>query len=85
MSIFLSPLSLCVALLAAWGVLGLLGLVRPADTRFVARGLFPLGALCGAALAVAAGAALAMPVEREVLPIGLPDLPVHLRLSLIHI
>ena len=79
MSIFLSPLSLCVALLAAWGVLGLLGLVRPADTRFVARGLFPLGALCGAALAVAAGAALAMPVEREVLPIGLPDLPVHLR------
>ena len=41
--------------------------------------LFPLGALCGIALAVVAAASLATPSEHAVLPIGLPDLPVHLR------
>ena len=45
------------------------------------RTLFPLGALCGAALAVVAMTGLSHSTEQLVLPIGLPDLPVHLRLD----
>jgi formate hydrogenlyase subunit 3/multisubunit Na+/H+ antiporter MnhD subunit len=76
-----SPLTLCVLLLTAWVVVGLAGLVRPLSIVFVGRTLFPLGALCGAALAVAAAAGLHHPTEQMVLPIGLPSLPVHLRLD----
>src|SRR5260370_18622538 len=60
---------------------GLAGLVRPLSIVFVGRTLFPLGAVVGAALAVVAATSLAHPVEQLVLPIGLPDLPVHLRLD----
>ena len=76
---FHSPLSLCALLLAAWCVLGIAGLLRPWSIAFVGRTLFPLGALIGAALAVVAAMALAHPAEQLVLPIGLPDLPAHLR------
>jgi len=47
----------------------------------ITRVLFPLSALCGLALAVEAVASLAAPVQTLTLPIGLPDLPVHLRLD----
>lgn len=76
---FASPLGLCLALLIAWAVIGIAGLARATSVRFVARGLFPLGALCGAALALVAAASLASPQEQWVLAIGLPDLPFHLR------
>ena len=76
---FASPLGLCLALLIAWAVIGAAGLARARSVRFVARGLFPLGALCGAALALVAAASLASPQEQLVLGIGLPDLPFHLR------
>ena len=76
-----SPLALCLALLTAWCVVGFAGLVRPMSIAFVGRTLFPLGALCGAALAVVAVATLDQPAEQLILPIGLPDLPVHLRLD----
>ncbi len=76
-----SPLALCVLLLTAWSVIGVAGLVRPMSIGFVGRTLFPLGALCSAALALIALASLADPAQRLVLPIGLPDLPVHLRLD----
>jgi len=68
-------------LLAAWGAIGLIGLVRPASVRFAGRTLFPLGALCGVALAAIAGASIGNPAEQVVLPIGLPDLPFHFRLD----
>jgi formate hydrogenlyase subunit 3/multisubunit Na+/H+ antiporter MnhD subunit len=74
-----SSLSACLALIAAWGLIGLAGLLRPTSLRFVGRTLFPLGAICGLALAVVAAASLLTPSEQTVLPIGLPDLPVHLR------
>jgi hydrogenase-4 component B len=74
-----SSLSICLALLASWALIGLAGLLRPASLRFVGRTLFPLGALCGAALAAVAGLSLAGPLEESVLPVGLPDLPMHLR------
>jgi hydrogenase-4 component B len=76
-----SPLALCVLLLTAWSVIGMAGLVRPMSIGFVGRTLFPLGALCSAALALIALSSLADPAQQLVLPIGLPDLPVHLRLD----
>jgi hydrogenase-4 component B len=76
-----SPLTLCSLLLTAWGITGLAGLVRPLSIAFVGRTLFPLGAVVGAALAVVAATSLTYPTEQLVLPIGLPDLPVHLRLD----
>jgi formate hydrogenlyase subunit 3/multisubunit Na+/H+ antiporter MnhD subunit len=74
-----SPLDACLALLALWVFIGLAGLLRPGSLRYVARTLFPLGALCGLALALVALSSLAAPIERAVLIVGLPDLPMHLR------
>ncbi len=77
-----SPLDACVGLLCAWIVLGVAGLLRPHSVAFAGRALFLLGALPGIALAAAGvGALLAPGVEHRVLPLGLPDLPVHLRLD----
>jgi formate hydrogenlyase subunit 3/multisubunit Na+/H+ antiporter MnhD subunit len=47
--------------------------------NLVRRALFPLGALAGLCLAAVAVASIALPAEKLVLPIGLPDLPIHLR------
>jgi len=74
-----APMLLLVSLLALWVVIGLVGLLRPASLRLVAHILFPLGAAVGAAIAAVAAASIASPPEQWVLPIGLPDLPVHLR------
>lgn len=76
---FASPLTACLALLAGWVVIGALGLLNPGSVAFAGRTLFPLGALCGLALAVVAAASLGTPTEQAVLPIGLPDLPFHVR------
>ena len=65
----------------AWFALGLLGLAYPQGTRYVARVLFPLGALLALVLAGLALAAIAQPAATMTLPVGLPDLPVHLRLD----
>jgi hydrogenase-4 component B len=70
---------LLVSLLGLWIVIGLFGLLRPASLRLVAHILFPLGAAVGVAIAAIAAASIASPPEQWVLPIGLPDLPVHLR------
>lgn len=75
----LAPLSICLFLLAAWGLIGLAGLVRPSSLELVRRVLFPLGALCGLALSIVAVMSLALPTEQQVLVIGLPDLPLHTR------
>ena len=45
----------------------------------VRRLLFPLGAVVGLALAAVALFSIATPAEQQVLPLGLPDLPFHLR------
>jgi hydrogenase-4 component B len=76
-----SPLMLCVLLLMAWCTVGLAGMVRPLSLAFVGRTLFPLGAVVGVALAVVAATSLTHATEQLVLPIGLPDLPVHLHLD----
>ncbi len=74
-----SPLHACLALLALWALIGVAGLLRPMSIGFVGRMLFPLGALCGVALAVVAAMSLGAPSEQAVLVVGLPDLPMHVR------
>jgi formate hydrogenlyase subunit 3/multisubunit Na+/H+ antiporter MnhD subunit len=74
-----SSLNACLAIIAVWGLIGLAGLLRPTSLLYVGRTLFPLGALCGVALAVVAATSLQAPTEQAVLRIGLPDLPMHVR------
>ena len=74
-----SPLDACLVLLAIWGLTGLAGLLRPANFTFVARILFPIGALAGVALALVAATSVTAVPERVTLAVGLPDLPMHLR------
>src|SRR5512146_611026 len=70
-------------LICAWLLLGLMGWLRPHSIRFVARVLFPIGALVCLSVGVLAGNFLATghAPESLILPIGLPDLPFHLRLD----
>ena len=76
-----TPLSFVIAAIVAWLVMGGVGLARPHDLRLIGRVLFPAGALVGLAIAVAGGYAIALPSSAVVLPLGLPDLPFHLRLD----
>ena len=75
-----SPLALIGIAATAWLAIGAAGLIRPRSLRAV-RTLFPLGAVVGVAIAVIACVALALPPESAVLPLGLPDLPFHLRVD----
>jgi formate hydrogenlyase subunit 3/multisubunit Na+/H+ antiporter MnhD subunit len=81
MGLVLSPIDACLVLLTGWIVVGAAGMLRPGNVVFVARLLFPLGALIGVGLAVVAVSSLALPAERVSLLVGLPDLPFHLRLD----
>ncbi len=78
-----APLLLPVALgvVLGWGLIGLAGLLAPQSTRWVAHGVFPLGALGSAVLAGVGLLALFAPASSLTLPIGLPGLPMHLRLD----
>jgi hydrogenase-4 component B len=71
----------CLTLLGAWALIGFVGLLRPGDVRLVARVLFPLGSLIGAALALVALLSAGQPPQTLVLPLGLPDLPFHVRMD----
>ncbi|HVS75939.1 MAG TPA: hydrogenase 4 subunit B, partial [Steroidobacteraceae bacterium] len=76
------PLAGCLVLMAAWLTVGLAGLASPRSVRYAGRVLFAVGALVGLALAAVAACSLVSGVtETRVLPIGLPDLPFHLRLD----
>ncbi len=76
-----APLYLVIAAVAAWLAIGALGLIRPRYLRFTSRVLFPAGAAVALALAVVAGFAIRELPQSTVLPLGLPDLPFHLRLD----
>jgi formate hydrogenlyase subunit 3/multisubunit Na+/H+ antiporter MnhD subunit len=76
-----SPLTACLALLAAWLISGLAGMIRPRSLKLAAHVLFPFGALCGVGLAAVGLWGLGSPPEQVVLLVGLPDLPAHLRLD----
>ena len=74
-------LDIVVSAVVAWIAIGTLGLVRPGRLAFVSHLLFPVGAAIGVALAVVALAAIAAPAQSAVLPLGLPDLPFHVRID----
>jgi formate hydrogenlyase subunit 3/multisubunit Na+/H+ antiporter MnhD subunit len=74
-------LSLLLAAVAAWLAIAALGLVAPRNLAFVSRVLFPAGSAVGVAVALLAVAAIGAAPQTEVLPLGLPDLPFHLRLD----
>jgi formate hydrogenlyase subunit 3/multisubunit Na+/H+ antiporter MnhD subunit len=70
-----------VAVAAAWLIIAALALL-PAGNAFAARRLaFPLGALVGLALAALGLQAIWLPAAQLTLPLGLPDLPFHLRVD----
>ncbi|AOJ71532.1 MULTISPECIES: hydrogenase 4 subunit B [Burkholderia] len=72
----------CVLFVAlAWLALGCAGLANMRRTGAVAHGLFPLGALAGLALAGIGFAGVFAEPSTVVLPLGLPDLPFHLRID----
>jgi len=71
-----------LALIAMWLALGVAGLAFPRNLVWVGRVLFPIGAAVGLALGAVALLALTTgATQQTVLPIGLPDLPMHLRLD----
>lgn len=76
-----SSLSVLLALLSVWALIGVAGLLRPRSLTLTARRLFPLGAICGLAIAAVAATSLWSPGEQLTLHIGLPDLPMHMRLD----
>ncbi|MGH8677631.1 MAG: hydrogenase 4 subunit B, partial [Burkholderiales bacterium] len=73
--------SLVLAVPLFWIAIGLIGLASNATRGIQARALFPLGALGGLFLAAVAVVALPQPPTGLVLPLGLPDLPFHIRLD----
>jgi formate hydrogenlyase subunit 3/multisubunit Na+/H+ antiporter MnhD subunit len=76
-----SALDGALTVVAAWLAIGLAGIAVPRGFRFVAWFLFPLSALLALALGALALAALPGGAHAEVLAIGLPGLPFHVRLD----
>ena len=70
-----------LVVVVAWLLIGMAGVAALRRLRLIATVLFPFSALCSLVLLlVAFDAALSVP-EVAVLPIGLPQLPFHLRLD----
>jgi formate hydrogenlyase subunit 3/multisubunit Na+/H+ antiporter MnhD subunit len=70
-----------LALAGAWLVIGALAMAAPRNFALASRVLFPAGAVLGIALAAVALHALFEPAASRTLPLGLPDLPFHVRLD----
>jgi formate hydrogenlyase subunit 3/multisubunit Na+/H+ antiporter MnhD subunit len=73
-------------LLCGWGLVGVAGLLRIDSIHWATRWLFPLSASIGVAVAASGlWALLGLPpsaaAPRLILPVGLPNLPMHLRLD----
>ncbi|MEO8975372.1 MAG: proton-conducting transporter membrane subunit, partial [Casimicrobiaceae bacterium] len=74
-------LTLVTFAIVAWIAIGAIGVVRPRALPFISRVLFPAGACVALALAGVALVAIGGPAQVAILPLGLPDLPFHLRLD----
>ena len=77
----ISSIDWLILLVVVWLLIGVAGMLAPRNLTFVGKTLYPLGALVGLALAVVAFGALGEAPDTRVLPLGLPDLPFHLRLD----
>ncbi|HYS63638.1 MAG TPA: hydrogenase 4 subunit B [Paraburkholderia sp.] len=67
--------------ITGWLVVGVAGLANLRRTRVVAHGLFPAGAVFGLLLCGLGLTGVFAGPQQVVLPLGLPDLPFHLRLD----
>ncbi|PKO85136.1 MAG: hydrogenase 4 subunit B [Betaproteobacteria bacterium HGW-Betaproteobacteria-12] len=74
-------IDLVLLVITIWLGIGVAGVVALRQFGFVARVLFPLGGMCCLALAWAALQMIGSTPEIAVLPLGLPQLPFHLRLD----
>ena len=70
-----------LAVVAAWLLIGALGLLALSDLGWVAKVLFPAGGAVALLLFGVAVAAMFATPQTAVLPLGLPGLPFHLRLD----
>jgi hydrogenase-4 component B len=75
------PLDVAGTVVMLWLVLGLLGLALQRSPHLIVNVVFPAGAILSLALAATGLWALNEPVSYAILPMGLPDLPLHLRLD----
>ena len=75
------PLDMVGGVILLWLALGLLGLVLQRTPHLITSIIFPLGALAAFAVAGTGVWALGETPGIAVLPLGLPDLPLHLRLD----
>jgi formate hydrogenlyase subunit 3/multisubunit Na+/H+ antiporter MnhD subunit len=75
------PIDIVAGVVLYWLVLAGVALALRNHTWLIARVVFPAGAAGALLLAVAALGALGGPANVAVLPLGLPDLPFHLRLD----
>lgn len=76
-----SNLELAWGVVLFWLALGGASLLLQRTPRLLTRLVFPLGAAGALAIAAVGVAGLSVPAATMVLPIGLPDLPFHLRLD----
>ncbi|WP_144155314.1 hydrogenase 4 subunit B [Paraburkholderia sp. BCC1885] len=67
--------------IAGWLLVGVIGLASLRRTRVVAHGLFPVGAIFGLLLCALGLTGVFAGPQEIILPLGLPDLPFHLRLD----
>ena len=80
-SLDFSPLAGSLAVAVSWLAIGVVGLIPAGNALFARRLAFPAGALAGLALAAFGLQAVWLPAAQLVLPLGLPDLPFHLRID----
>jgi hydrogenase-4 component B len=70
-----------LTVITIWVAIGVIALIAPRHTQFIARGLFPLSALLSLVLGGVAVHGLFAPPQGVILPLGLPGLPFHLRID----
>lgn len=75
----LLPIDVALGVVATWLMLGIAGLLLQ-NNRLATQIIFPAGAVCSLALALAGVGGLSE-TSVAILPLGLPDLPFHLRMD----
>ena len=75
----LLPIDVALGVVVAWLMLGIAGLLLQ-NTRIITQYIFPAGAICALVLTLAGLGGLAE-TSIAILPLGLPDLPFHLRMD----
>ena len=81
LSLLESPFVWLLATALWWVGIGVAGLARARSVLYVGRVLFPLSALGSLVMAGAALVAITREPATLILPLGLPDLPIHLRVD----